>query len=89
MKLIRFGEPGREKPGVLLENGKRIDVTAAGIGDYDEAFFGGDGLSRLSAWLRGNAASAPEVSAATRLPPSWFRRARRRTPRAPPFWSRP
>jgi len=69
MKLIRFGEPGREKPGVLLENGKRIDVSAAGIGDYNEAFFGGDGLSRLSAWLGSNAASAPEVSAATRLGP--------------------
>ncbi|HEY4089148.1 MAG TPA: fumarylacetoacetate hydrolase family protein [Bryobacteraceae bacterium] len=69
MKLIRFGEPGREKPGVLLENGKRIDVSAASIGDYDEAFFGGDGLSRLSAWLGSNAASAPEVSAETRLGP--------------------
>jgi 2-keto-4-pentenoate hydratase/2-oxohepta-3-ene-1,7-dioic acid hydratase in catechol pathway len=69
MKLIRFGEPGREKPGVLLENGKRIDATTSGIGDYDEAFFGGDGLARLSTWLGANAASAPEVSAATRLGP--------------------
>jgi 2-keto-4-pentenoate hydratase/2-oxohepta-3-ene-1,7-dioic acid hydratase in catechol pathway len=68
MKLIRFGEPGREKPGVILEGGKRIDVSAA-ISDYDEAFFGGDGLDRLSAWLNTNAATAPTVADGARLGP--------------------
>lgn len=68
MKLIRFGEPGREKPGVLLEDGRRLDVSAA-VTDYDEAFFGGGGLERLGAWLRGNAAQAPVVPGDTRLGP--------------------
>src|SRR6185437_14683330 len=68
MKLIRFGEPGREKPGVILEGGKRIDVSA-GISDYNEEFFGGDGLDRLSAWLKANAATAPTVADSVRLGP--------------------
>ncbi len=46
MKLIRFGEPGQEKPGVLLKDGSRIDASALGS-DYDEAFFGSGGLSKL------------------------------------------
>ncbi len=68
MKLIRFGESGREKPGVILEDGKRIDVSAA-ISDYNEEFFGGDGLHRLSAWLKTNAATAPTVADSVRLGP--------------------
>ena len=44
MKLIRFGEPGKEKPGVVLEDGSRIDVSAA-VSDYDEKFFEGGGLT--------------------------------------------
>lgn len=66
MKLIRFGEAGREKPGVLLEDGRRIDVSAAAH-DYDEAFFGGDGLARLREWVAANAGTAPVVSNETRL----------------------
>ncbi len=57
-----------EKPGVILEGGKRIDVSAA-IPDYDEAFFGGDGLDRLNAWLNTNAATAPTVADSVRLGP--------------------
>ena len=30
MKLIRFGPPGRERPGVLLPDGTRRDVSAFG-----------------------------------------------------------
>jgi hypothetical protein len=52
MKLIRFGSPDYEKPGVLLDDGRRIDVSGFGS-DYDEGFFGGDGLERLVAWVRG------------------------------------
>ena len=28
MKLIRFGNPGEEKPGLQLEDGRRIDASA-------------------------------------------------------------
>ena len=68
MKLIRFGEPGRERPGLLLPDGTRIDATGFGS-DYDEAFFGGDGLRRLRAWLEDNQGSAPRVSRDLRLGP--------------------
>jgi 2,4-didehydro-3-deoxy-L-rhamnonate hydrolase len=68
MKLIRFGEPGREKPGVLLEDGKRLDVSAA-VTDFDEAFFGGGGLPRLQTWLSANAGKCPVVAGDVRLGP--------------------
>jgi 2,4-didehydro-3-deoxy-L-rhamnonate hydrolase len=66
MKLIRFGEPGKEKPGALLNDGSRIDVSALGT-DYDEAFFANGGLAKLDSWLRENASSAPRVAPSMRL----------------------
>jgi 2,4-didehydro-3-deoxy-L-rhamnonate hydrolase len=49
MKLIRFGEPGHEKPGILL-HGQRLDLSAI-VTDYDEAFFANDGLAQLRALM--------------------------------------
>ncbi len=66
MKLIRMGEMGREKPGVLLEDGTRLDVTGFGS-DYDEAFFAGGGITQLRNWLAAHGGSAPRVSSAVRL----------------------
>jgi 2,4-diketo-3-deoxy-L-fuconate hydrolase len=60
MKLFRFGAAGQEKPGVILTDGSTIDVSGFGQ-DYDEAFFGGDGLQRLSAWVDKNGSAAPRV----------------------------
>lgn len=68
MKLIRFGNPNQEKPGLILEDGRRIDASAFGQ-DYNEEFLGGDGLERLAAWAAANAATAPTVDPATRLGP--------------------
>ncbi len=68
MKLIRFGTPNLEKPGLILDDGRRIDVSDV-VRDYDEAFFGGDGLARLAEWSASHAASAPVVSDSTRLGP--------------------
>jgi len=68
MKLIRFGEIGHERPGIQLDDGTRIDASRFG-GDYDETFFGGDGLQRLRAWRDENAARAPRVPSGTRLGP--------------------
>lgn len=65
MKLIRFGEPGNETPGLLLSDGTRLDVSGFGE-DYSEAFFGGDGLERLQAWVSRHAQSAPRVEASVR-----------------------
>ena len=46
MKLIRFGEAGIEKPGVII-NDNWFDVSEY-IHDYDEKFFEGDGLALLN-----------------------------------------
>lgn len=68
MKLIRFGEPGRETPGVVLEDSARCDVSSF-TRDYDEAFFADGGLEQLEHWLKDNAASAPRVAQSQRLGP--------------------
>jgi len=46
MKLIRFGNPAHEKPGLELD-GIRYDVSHL-VEDYTEDFFANDGLKRLS-----------------------------------------
>jgi 2-keto-4-pentenoate hydratase/2-oxohepta-3-ene-1,7-dioic acid hydratase in catechol pathway len=68
MKLLRFGQPGLEKPGLQLADGTRIDASGFGS-DYDEAFLAGDGLARLAAWLERNADGAPRLEPTTRLGP--------------------
>lgn len=45
MKLIRFGDLGNEKPGVLID--QTLYDVSAWIKDYDEAFFENDGLKQL------------------------------------------
>ena len=45
MKLIRFGEPGNEKPGVII-NDAWFDVSEY-LTNYDEKFFEKDGLLKL------------------------------------------
>ena len=66
MKLFRFGSFEREKPAVMLADGRKIDVSAFGE-DYNEAFFATDGPSRLSQWLAAHAADCPEVSDSIRI----------------------
>src|SRR5581483_1022205 len=68
MKLIRYGLPGKEKPGVLLEDGTRLDVSGFGA-DYDENFFGDGGLEALRAWLKRTSLSVPQGSSGARLGP--------------------
>jgi 2-keto-4-pentenoate hydratase/2-oxohepta-3-ene-1,7-dioic acid hydratase in catechol pathway len=66
MKLIRFGAVGVEKPGIQLENGTRIDVSDFGS-DFNEDFFGNDGLEKLTDWLKGNQSNCPVVDNNVRL----------------------
>jgi 2,4-didehydro-3-deoxy-L-rhamnonate hydrolase len=65
MKLFRFGDPGREKPGVVIDE-KLYDASAFGE-DYNEAFFESDGLARLEKWLNQNKTSLKEIKEGTRL----------------------
>lgn len=68
MKLIRFGSLNQEKPGIILPDGGRIDVSGFGE-DFTEAFFASDGILRLDEWLNGNASSCPALNASIRLGP--------------------
>jgi 2-keto-4-pentenoate hydratase/2-oxohepta-3-ene-1,7-dioic acid hydratase in catechol pathway len=65
MKLVRFGPPGQEKPGVLDSSGRIRDLSSR-VSDI-----AGDALSAQSfASLRGiDPTSLPEVPAGTRLGP--------------------
>jgi 2,4-diketo-3-deoxy-L-fuconate hydrolase len=47
MKLIRFGEPGRERPGILDENGNRKDVSGL-FKDWDREFFQKHGVHEIN-----------------------------------------
>lgn len=64
MKLIRFGKPGKEKPGIVVGE-KRLDVSAV-VSDYNEAFFESGGLETLQQALA-NEKSFPEVETSVRL----------------------
>lgn len=64
MRLLRFGEPGNEKPGILKDN-TIVDVSSFGE-DFGESFFGSDGISRLKNWLENNN-DLPVIDSRTRL----------------------
>ena len=68
MKLIRFGRNEQEKPGLELADGSRIDVSAFGE-DYNELFFGSDGINRLAEWLDHNQTQCPKIGEDIRLGP--------------------
>ncbi|MFD2567067.1 fumarylacetoacetate hydrolase family protein [Pseudotenacibaculum haliotis] len=68
MKLIRFGNIDNEKPGIQLENGNRIDVSAFGE-DYDENFFKNNGIQRLRDWLKSHKDVCPTLTDDIRLAP--------------------
>jgi 2-keto-4-pentenoate hydratase/2-oxohepta-3-ene-1,7-dioic acid hydratase in catechol pathway len=63
MKLIRFGEPGKEKPGIIKEE-KWYDVSSF-VKDYDEDFFANDGIEKLKNSVAEN--ELPEIDTNQRL----------------------
>ncbi|QKJ32645.1 fumarylacetoacetate hydrolase family protein [Mucilaginibacter mali] len=67
MKLFRFGEPGKEKPGVIIGE-KKYDVSSFGM-DFDEDFFGGNGMEELSKFLLNKEVSLPVVGDDVRTGP--------------------
>ena len=68
MKLIRFGDPGREDPGVLLEDGRWVDASGEFL-DYDEGFFASGGLEAVAEWVAQGCPGGTEVDPRTRLGP--------------------
>ncbi|MFT3903614.1 MAG: fumarylacetoacetate hydrolase family protein [Niabella sp.] len=65
MKLIRYGQPGEIKTGIII-NDIRYD-TSAFREDYDEVFFETNGLQRLEKFINDNAGSLTSVSDDVRL----------------------
>ncbi len=65
MKLIRHGEHGFEKPGVLTDN-IRYDVSEHVV-DYNEAFFEQGGIKKLSAIVNEKSGDLRIVDAGVRL----------------------
>lgn len=65
MRLIKYGEAGKEQIGVHIE-GKNYDVSAFG-GDYDESFFAENGLARLEEFVKANEGELIELPADVRL----------------------
>src|SRR5579863_6563568 len=65
MKLFRFGELNKEKPGVILND---VMYDASGFGeDYDEHFFETDGLKRFEVFINSSQSSLSEIGSGTRL----------------------
>ncbi|MDE1191607.1 MAG: fumarylacetoacetate hydrolase family protein [Arachidicoccus sp.] len=65
MKLIRYGQSGKEKTGIII-NDERFDTSAFGE-DYNEQFFENDGLERLKKFVEENKGNLPKVSDDERL----------------------
>ncbi len=75
MKLLRFGEPGAELPGIEI-NGIRYstlpffeEIMNYKSLDYDEYFFANGGINLLEAWIKQNPTRLDEVPSDTRLGP--------------------
>ena len=68
MKLIRFGEKNKEKPGIQLDDDQRIDVSSF-IDDYDENFFYKIGIKKLRSWLNKNKEKCPIIDNNIRIGP--------------------
>lgn len=60
MKLLRYGDAGQERPGVLLDDGSVADVTDH-VGDFDQAFFANDGIGQLRTLVETPGSQLPAV----------------------------
>lgn len=65
MKLVRYGAPGREKPGILDKNGKIRDLSKV-VADIDGAALSPAGLARIK---KANVDRLPPVKGNPRLGP--------------------
>lgn len=65
MKLIRFGQPGAEKPGIVLDE-QYYDLSQFGE-DYNEQFFETNGLERLQQYVAAHKDSLPCIADGERI----------------------
>ena len=60
MKLLRYGPAGSERPGVLLDDGRLLDVSAE-VDDYGPAFFAGEGVDGVRELIASRGSGLPTV----------------------------
>ena len=65
MRLVRFGSPGDEKPGVLLADDRRKDCSGY-FKDWNADFFRDGGLERLALVVGAKSDELPDVAEDTR-----------------------
>lgn len=65
MRLVRFGNKGQEKPGIMAPDGSLRDLSGK-ISDIDPAWLGGGGIEALAGL---DIESLPKVAAGTRIGP--------------------
>jgi 2,4-diketo-3-deoxy-L-fuconate hydrolase len=68
MKLLRFGVPGKEKPGFVDRDGNWRETSAFGE-DYNEQFFQTEGLQRLEHWIESHSEDCRLIAQNSRLGP--------------------
>jgi 2,4-diketo-3-deoxy-L-fuconate hydrolase len=68
VKLIRWGAAGKERPGVILQDGNHVDSSGI-VPDYDENFWSDGSVKKLQKWLSSDLATAPRVPTGTRFGP--------------------
>lgn len=66
MKIFRHGERGQESLGLVLGDGRLVDVSRFGE-DVGPTFLESGGLSRLASWAETEAANCPEIKAVKRF----------------------
>ncbi len=66
MKLVRFGDRGAERPGIMHDTEGIIDVSSF-VEDYDPYFFETDGIQKLEEILEKQASDLSRISSNTRL----------------------
>ena len=64
MKLCRYGNIDNELPAVVVD-AIRYDVSAF-TNDFDEKFFGTDGITKLKTWFTANKSQCKIVDASER-----------------------
>ncbi|AXC15222.1 Fumarylacetoacetate hydrolase family protein [Acidisarcina polymorpha] len=65
MRLIRFGEKGQEKPGILLGEKKRLDLSGF-FKDWNQEFWADGGTPKIEELMRSRSDSLPQVPESTR-----------------------
>ena len=68
VRLIRLGARDEERPNILLDDGRVIDVTED-VGDFGPGFFASDGMARLRAIAAERAGEAVSIPAVRIGPP--------------------